>query len=513
MKARGNMPGRAAVLGIVLSALVFASGCTQNRIHIAVKSGTETKAEHTPAAAKQDTVVWKVTHADFIAIWQEPLNRLLAEKGAPYRVSIEAYSSEWEAGEDAVRALEQMKQDAEPADVIAAPNTALSYAAMADRELLLPLDDFLESEKGGEIKNALHARDLARCRYKGAVYGISAHLRTVGAIAYDSALLKKYGIEVSDLSSDIFENEAVFKKIKDGEGEAVIPYAYQDDIFYALGMWKADPVKCLAYTKDGETVNIFETEALKERLTKLKDWKDKGLLYSVAESRPGSFFARDEMAHRMDPFEYSDICYMSDGQEIKGDYIVVPDRKRPQIAPFWGDAQTAVASWTQNREYALDFLSRLYTDPDIANLILYGTEGTDYVVEDNKAIRLPTNSLWAFGEHFTNALIALPQNDTAVDKMAFQEEYYEQCEPFIPDGFRFDPAPVAAEVEHTNAVYEEVTQEGGAFGNIGSLLQKNGEELDAVLSEINTRLKDAGIDRIILEFDRQLAEWRDLYER
>ncbi len=125
MKARGNMPGRAAVLGIVLSALVFASGCTQNRIHIAVKSGTETKAEHTPAAAKQDTVVWKVTHADFIAIWQEPLNRLLAEKGAPYRVSIEAYSSEWEAGEDAVRALEQMKQDAEPADVIAAPNTAL----------------------------------------------------------------------------------------------------------------------------------------------------------------------------------------------------------------------------------------------------------------------------------------------------------------------------------------------------------------------------------------------------
>ena len=38
-------------------------------------------------------------------------------------------------------------------------------------------------------------------------------------------------------------------------------------------------------------------------------------------------------------------------------------------------------------------------------------------------------------------------------------------------------------------------------------------DIDAALSEINEKLKEAGIDRIVLEFNRQLAEWRTNYER
>ena len=192
---------------------------------------------------------------------------------------------------------------------------------------------------------------------------------------------------------------------------------------------------------------------------------------------------------------------------------MIPDMQRPQIAPFWGDAQTAIASWSQNQEYALDFLIRLYTDPDIANLIFYGNEGKEYTVEDNVATRLPGNLLWVFGEHYTNALAAFSQNDTARDKTAFQTRYYEQCESFIPDGFRFDSAPVAKEVEATNAVYYESIEERKLSNEINNLFLLNVTDIDAALSEINEKLKEAGIDRIVLEFNRQLAEWRTNYER
>ena len=76
-------------------------------------------------------------------------------------------------------------------------------------------------------------------------------------------------------------------------------------------------------------------------------------------------------------------------------------------------------------------------------------------MEDSVINRLPSNLLWVFGEHYTNALIAWSQNDTAVDKIAFQTKYYEQCESFIPDGFRFDYTPVKAEVDAINEVYYE----------------------------------------------------------
>ena len=204
--------------------------------------------------------------------------------------------------------------------------------------------------------------------------------------------------------------------------------------------------------------------------------------------------------------------YRSSGEEITAQYVVVPDMERPQIAPYWGDAHTAVASWSQNQEYALDFLVRLYTDPDIANLILYGNEGVEYTFDGNVAARLPGNLLWAFGEHYTNALIAYPQNDTAADKMAFQEKYYTQCEPFIPDGFRFDPAPVAAEVEAVNAVYY-ANADGGEYSvEVDNLFNLKVADIDDALSEINRKLEEAGMDQIIQEFNQQLTEWRAKFE-
>jgi hypothetical protein len=342
-------------------------------------------------------------------------------------------------------------------------------------------------------------------------------VRTVGATAYNKAYLEKYNIDVERLSPDIFDNEMVLQTIKIGEGDNTTPYLYCDNVLDSLGMWRSlgllpiDTAECIAHTPQGETVNLFETLQLRETLFKLKRFKDAGLIDFVLEKGYGNFFAMDTSAQREDLFE-STFVYSQGGLDFVVDTYVIPNMKRPQIAPLWGDSKTGVASWSNNKDNALDFLVRLNTDPDIANLIQYGVTGREHTLRDGVAAYLPGNLLWVFGENFTNPLITYSQNGTAKNKMDFQLKYYELCESYIPDGFRFDPVSVSAEISEVNAVYYESVDTYELSSQIKNLFTLNIPDIDAALSEINVKLKAAGIYRIIEEFDRQLEDWRSKYE-
>ena len=89
--------------------------------------------------------------------------------------------------------------------------------------------------------------------------------------------------------------------------------------------------------------------------------------------------------------------YALEQQEYIIDTVVVPDLSNPVLAPYPAETATAIASWSQNKEMAFDFLTRLYTDPDIANLIQYGVEGEDYHLEDGYAVYEEDNHLAAAG--------------------------------------------------------------------------------------------------------------------
>ena len=74
--------------------------------------------------------------------------------------------------------------------------------------------------------------------------------------------------------------------------------------------------------------------------------------------------------------------------------------------------------------------------------------------------------------------------------------------------FRFDPAPVAAEVEAVNAVYY-ANADGGEYSvEVDNLFNLKVADIDDALSEINRKLEEAGMDQIIQEFNQQLTEWR-----
>ena len=64
-------------------------------------------------------------------------------------------------------------------------------------------------------------------------------------------------------------------------------------------------------------------------------------------------------------------------------------------------------------------------------------------------------------------------------------------------GFTFNPAPVKNEIAQVNTVAKEF--EGLNRGMV--------EDMDGKLAEDKTKLKQAGIDKIITEAQKQIDEW------
>ena len=471
--------------------------------------------------------VWISTFSEkesFPKIWEKPLNQLLKEKNLPYEVKIEAYydlSSDLEDGEEsAAKKLQDVKDQGKPVDIISVSMINIfpdykeyPYREMVKMGLLEPLRDYLHGDKGEKLQNAVPKWQLKRAQINGENYGISACLSRYHGTAYQKKYLEQYGIAPETLSGDVFENEDIFQKAAKQSGGTVIPHwrvpsSGQRD---SWGYMEDENTDFMALSADGVYVNFYETEEWKEYVHRLKEWRDSGLFAEAGSVDTPEFLAVSDDAVGEQPYESTYPGYHGyalEQQEYIIDTVVVPDLSNPVLAPYPAETATAIAAWSQNKEMAFDFLTQLYTDPDIANLIQYGVEGEDYHLEDGYAVYEEDNMLRFYGEYYTNPLITWPQPGMPKDRYGMVEECYRKFEKNMPAGFRFDPEPVQEEIAQTHLLFAgENNRQSKLYRDLCS---GDVEEVDQALQEFNQQLKAAGSDKVLTEANRQLEEWRRL---
>lgn len=494
-------------------------------------AGTEPAAENTSISGQEEILVWRMNlpvsmeetdmASQLVGIWQEPLNALLKEKGAGYQVEIELLGMDGEFAESDTSVadeLEALKAAGEQTDLISIRTPEqfdnlkgyyLMYPECIKRSLLMSLNLLLEEEKGETLKKAVTQTDLKRAEYGGQVYGVSAVLPPSGYVAYSREQMQKYGVAEEELMAPLFENEKLLQKVQNLSGEA--PYGIlSGDVRRELGLWITEPSENLVLTKDGTFGNVTETPEFKERLTKLLEWKEKGLLRILDGSQEEMCFAQQGGSLGM---YFSDQAYSGEllvlvktGAEKESPVFLVPSQTQWDLAPYWGDVKQCIASWTKKQELAEDFLIRLMSDPDIANLIQYGRIGEEYTLEDGKVkVEKATNIyLQLFGGQYTNPLITYPTSTMAKNKLEYAAKFHETYESGIPDGFRFDPKPVIEQVVKTNQVF------GNSSGSetAGKIIRLEIEDTKSAVADITAELKAAGIDDVVEEANRQLREWK-----
>ncbi|MBB6694056.1 ABC transporter substrate-binding protein [Cohnella xylanilytica] len=385
------------------------------------------------------------------------------------------------------------------------------YNNMVAKDQLVPLDELLD-RYGDGIKTAIGEDYLQAAKVNNKIYAVPTvrDMASSYGVSMRKDLVDKYGIDIGAIKSlDDLGN--VLKTVKDGEGFApLIPSSpgqtyLENYLFYdKLG----DGIGVLPNYDNGlKVTNLYEMPEYKELLTRLRDWYQKGyILKDSATSKSTPW----ELIRSNKGFAY--FAGMKPGfaaqeSQAAGTAMVAAELLPPVAmtgtvtGAMWG-----VPVNTKLEDKAVQFLNLMYSDKDVVNLLDWGIEGTHYVktagqdnvIEYPAGVDSTTSGYnmplgWMFGNQFLSYV--MKGNDPDIWKTT--DEFNKAASRSKALGFGFDPTPVKTEYA---AVSNVITQ-------YEMPLETGSVDPEKVLPEFISKLKAAGIDKIIAEKQKQLDEW------
>lgn len=152
----------------------------------------------------------------------------------------------------------------------------------------------------------------------------------------------------------------------------------------------------------------------------------------------------------------------------------------------------------------MQFLELLYQNEELANFFSHGIEGEHYEKVSERIIRYPegiNGENVGYGHIFSMYGDAMLQYQFEPADESFYEDlvhFSKEAQPLLTLGYSFDTKKVASEI----AAVKDVVNEFRPLLESGVL-----EDVDQAMEVFLLSLKEAGIDRIIVENQRQLDAW------
>jgi putative aldouronate transport system substrate-binding protein len=385
-------------------------------------------------------------------------------------------------------------------------------------------------EKDGKEMTAILKKDFGDDAFKivtqnGHVWAVPINKAVVitPTFIYDKDMFAKTGYSIDDIKT-LWDLDKVFAKIKELYPD-VYPYSAINAgdtalAFLLCGNEKIDLLGGSSFGglftgsvigNDGKVINLYESDIFRKYVDLMHDWYLKGYMpQDMATS--GSTAAEIATSGRL--FSTFGSYAGSDGGAGVGKLWTTLTGKNFEgkwIGSFYMDTSAtslamAVSSASKNPEAAVKFLNILYTDAFVTNTILYGIEGEDYVKVSDHVVNFPKgldSNTVPYTAYLTSGVMgsnSLMWNMTseddfagnleavAMNKTADRSPYY---------GFNFDQSSVLNEL---TAIQNVVTQYYPGL-TCGSL------DPAETLPVFNQALKDAGLEKVMAEKQKQLDAW------
>lgn len=402
----------------------------------------------------------------------------------------------------------------------------------AGKNMLTPLDELYDTY-GQDIDSCIgELKQLGY--YGGTLYGVPVnYLAGVGGgYVVRTDLMNELGFNFEEGKLYTLEDlEPMFAAYKEKYGNGHYVIAAYD---------QADPMQAIVTVDmigDGSTgammnagidnmeiVNVFETDAYADYTNTARAWYQAGYfnpdVATITDSwtqliATGTYLGAFTTFNGSDGLDGKPSWENSSGYELTA-IKIAEDAATTQIASY--------AIWTipvtcENPEKTMQFLNLLYQDrelgDDIDSLLAAGIEGETYQILESvggsKAIIAYADGVDYMSSPFEQT-VPIYGNQFTVPKMApLTADIYDKFISYNKDladagrysqafGYVFDATSVSAEKA---AVQNVITQYRPllAFGVVDPA---------EVLPEFQQALKDAGIDTVIAENQRQLDEWAAL---
>ena len=248
---------------------------------------------------------------------------------------------------------------------------------------------------------------------------------------------------------------------------------------------------------EGTTVeNLYESEVFYELCQKMQGWYQEGLLLEngyayVTEPRNVLITAFNALGYFAKVNEFAS----ANGVIIEGTEMVNIQLSQPYIDSAMINVSWSVSSKTTKQKEALQLIELLYTDREAVDICLYGQEGIDYQRVDETHITALNgkgswnSTTWGWPNRIAGSIWL---NPTTLEPDAYEIK----GEPIISPAFGF--VFFAADLQKQMDACQKVVDKYANSLMYGYL------DPDEALPLFNQELKEAGIDQIIAEKQRQL---------
>ncbi|MFA6505438.1 MAG: ABC transporter substrate-binding protein [Treponemataceae bacterium] len=406
------------------------------------------------------------------------------------------------------RQLDMMLASESPPDLFATDIDELH--SRVTRNQIRPLDSLLDFA-GRNILKTIDPVYLRVGKIQGQTYAVPPmkdYASFYGALLR-SDLIGKYNVDMTRIRR-LADLSPVLRMIKEGE-EDIVPLVLSDfrnilssynNEYDNLG----DDAGVLIDFRDPSRVsNLFESRFYSDAVSLARDWYVRGYLATDADTSRET--AEDYLAAGK---AFAALCPQKPGFAGQESRITgyslrsVPLTKPVATSDKVGKTIWAISAKSPRPVTAMRFLELLYTDAELVNLIDWGIEGKHYKRLTTNIITLPDrigpapigyqpNHGWQFGNQFLSYVFLgdLP------DIWKKMEDFNRQAIKSPALGFTFDPTPIKSTYQAVRNVMNDY---------------RNGLETGALdpvvaLPVFKNKLREAGIDKVIEEKQRQLDAW------
>lgn len=164
----------------------------------------------------------------------------------------------------------------------------------------------------------------------------------------------------------------------------------------------------------------------------------------------------------------------------------------------------SIANASKDKMKAAQFLNWAYTNGEFNDLLNWGIEGLDWVVDEDGNATYPEGITAAtcgyhndFGWIYPNQFAGHAWTGNPSDIWDQYKEYNDSMLTSKAYGFQLDTTPIATEIAQLNTVWEQY-QKDVCFGIL---------DPDTAIKEMNDAMYAAGLQTVIDEKQKQLDEW------
>ena len=388
-----------------------------------------------------------------------------------------------------------------------------SVADWANQGYILPLDDYL----GNELKptyDMIHDI-MGSGRVDGKTYMMPRYFGTVldWKFIYNKEMVDAAGVDVTK-ATDIDSLGDVLAELKEAyPDEHFLVYCDQFNRLYNIKT-HTSPVGTYTATVGNDTTlyNYYETDAFKNAIYKAYEFRQKG--YADPEGSANTL-SHDAvvmggsskgviMGHSNDVDSIASMFTQSNtyGATFGAVSIGIDDLTTDTLG-------IGIAHYCKNPDKAAKFINLLYTDPFVWQTVIFGAEGQDYVWNaDHTAVNYPEGL--DFNSVPYNCIYSCGMIGNGFDFFLTYESGNESGSNGEYGKILFESAavpPLYGFIPNTTNVMNEVTAVSNVVEQYSDVLMYGDVNPDEKYPEFLAALKEAGIDKIVADYQAQADAW------